>query len=273
MILLLAAVIATVRIAGLNESSGLAASRENPGVFWTMNDGSEPILYAFDRTGKQRGRVRVTGAKAYDWEGLALGPGPICGRPYLYIGDIGDNRGKRKSITVYRIREPKLTDKVSERAEQLEFTYPDGPHDAEALLIHPQTGDLYIVIKTKEKVSAVYKTKAPLRSGRLSHISNVDLPDGSFLTMLVGRITDGSISPDGKRVVLCDYVRGWEALVPAKGGFDAVWKSRWRAVDLDARAQGEGIAYRHDSRAILATSEGAEFPLIEVNVSSGASVR
>src|SRR5688572_28990511 len=75
--------IATVQLEGLSESSGLAASRKYPGVFWTHNDGEKiPHLYAFDRSGKQRGRVRITGAKIYDWEDIAIGPAN-----HVYIGD------------------------------------------------------------------------------------------------------------------------------------------------------------------------------------------
>jgi hypothetical protein len=268
---LVAAIIAIVRIPGLEESSGLAASLKHPGVFWTMNDDSGPFLYAFDRKGGLKARIRVPNATNQDWEGLSLGPGPVADRSYLYIGDIGDNSRKRKFITVYRIEEPDLKSQAKP-ATIFRFTYPDGPHDAEALMVHPKTGDLYIVIKTNDK-AGVYKAKAPLGSVRLEKIATLDLPEGSFLTRFVGRITGGDISPDGKRVVLCDYDGGLEAIVPANGSFDAVWKGPWRELDLGRRQQGEGVAYRHDGKAILATSEGPEFPLTEVHVSDLPTVR
>ena len=100
------AVLATVRIAGLTESSGLAASQRYAGVFWTINDGPEPRLYAIDRAGASRARVRVARAAVLDWEALSLGPGRVAGRSYLYIGDIGDNQHQRKSVQVYRWRSP-----------------------------------------------------------------------------------------------------------------------------------------------------------------------
>lgn len=264
--------LATVQIPGLTESSGLAASRQNPGIFWTINDDSDPILYAFDRTGSLRGRVEVKNAKALDWEGLAVGPGPAPGKSYLYVGDIGDNLSRRKFITVYRVEEPGLDAKTTEAADALRVTYPDGPHDAEALLVHPSSGDLYIVSKTQGK-TGVYKATGPLKPSRLRHVADVNLPDASFLTMLTGRVTGGDISPDGRRVVLCDYVRGFQASVPAGKSFDAVWTSGWRPIDLGKRAQGEAVAYRHDGQAVLASSEGAAFSLIEVNVSLPTTVR
>jgi hypothetical protein len=256
----------TVRIAGLTESSGLAASQRHEGVYWTMNDGGAPVLFAFDRSGVARGKVRVTGVKVVDWEGLSLGPGPVKGRSYLYIGDIGDNALRRKSITVYRVEEPDLDDAATKPAEAIRLTYPDGPHDAEALAVHPRTGDLYVVIKSRER-NGVYKAAAPLstkRVNRLKHIADANLPGGALLTLMVGRVTGGDISPDGRRVVLCDYLQGWEASVPGSD-FDRVWKAKWRSIGLGARGQGEGIAYSSDGRSVLATSEGEEFTLIEVS--------
>src|SRR5215813_6353086 len=94
----------------IKESSGIAASRRNTGVFWTHNDsGDGPFIFAFDRQGKHRGVWRVIGAKAVDWEDMAIGPGSRRGRSYLYLGDIGDNSKKRDQITVYRVAEPQVT--------------------------------------------------------------------------------------------------------------------------------------------------------------------
>ena len=258
------AVIATVRIAGLTESSGLVASPQYEGVLWTVNDGPRPMLYAFDRSGRSRAVVRVAGARVFDWEALSLGPGPVARRSYIYIGDIGDNQHQRRSIQVYRVEEPNLKATISRPAETIRLVYPDGAHDAEALLVHPKTGDLYIVIKSRERDS-VYKAKAPLSTKTaitLQHVADLRLPEGSLLTMLVGRVTGGDISPDGRKVILCDYERAWEAEA-RDDEFDSVWKAEWRMIDLGQRHQGEAVAYRKDGKAVLATSEGKEFPLVE----------
>ncbi len=256
-------VISTVRIEGLIESSGLAASRKYPGVFWTHNDGEKiPHLYAFDRAGKKRGRVRITGAKIYDWEDIAIGPGN-----HIYIGDIGDNNRRRKNIVVYRVEEPEPGSAKSKSAQAIVLRYPDGPHDAESLLVHPKTGEIYIVTKArgKDTRTRVYKARAGAKSPAvLKQVAEVRLPNESPLTLLIGRATGGAISPDGTHVVLCDYFRAYEAALPAGGGFDAVWKQRWKPIELGRRAQGEGVCYRHDGKAVLASSEGDSFPLIEV---------
>src|SRR5262245_47636756 len=122
--------LAQVTIDGLDESSGIAASRKHIGVFWSHNDGESPYLFAFDAHGKSRGRVRVAGAQMYDWEDMAIGPGNE-----IYIGDIGDNDRKRKQIVVYRLPEPDPSASAAKPVRAIQMRYPDGPHDAEALIV------------------------------------------------------------------------------------------------------------------------------------------
>ncbi|HEY7912945.1 MAG TPA: hypothetical protein VIG62_13620 [Blastocatellia bacterium] len=258
----------------IKESSGLAASKRNPEMFWTHNDsGDGPFIYAFDRRGKHRGIWRVTGATALDWEDMAIGPGPAEGQSYIYIGDIGDNGRSRHEIIVYRIAEPSISSddsssttdspRLTDRADAIRLTYPDGKYDAEALLIHPLTGDLYIVTKSMAAPARVYKLKAPHQvSGvsTLTHVGEIRLPNQAM-----GFITGGAISPDGLRVILCDYLGACEfVLEENRSGFDAIWKQPPVQIDLGPRKQGESICYRSDGLALMATSERLPCPLIEV---------
>lgn len=118
-----------------------------------------------------------------------------------------------------------------------------------------------------DPATLVFKARAPLDGGRrtmLRRVADLDLPEPA-LTLLVGRVTGGDIAPSGDRVALCDYFAAWEAVLPPGArDFDAIWKSRWEKVAIGLRPQGESVCYRHDGRAILAGSEGAEFSLIEV---------
>ena len=263
----------------IKESSGIAASRRNAGIFWTHNDsGDGPFIYAFDRQGKNRGVWRVAGAKAVDWEDMAIGPGPRRGRSYLYLGDIGDNSKKRDQITVYRVAEPQVTSKDSsstaqspratEAAEVIRLKYPDGKYDAETLLIHPLTGDLYIITKVRGAAARVYKLRAPAPKSAASPLSFVG--EFQFPNSFQGFITGGDISPDGRRVIISDYLGACELILPGKRGtaFDEIWKQSPMTVDIGGfpgvRRQGEAICYRADGLAILATSEGLPCPLIEV---------
>lgn len=265
--------IATLADQSITESSGLVASRRNPGLFWTHNDsGAGPLLYAFDRTGKSAGAWQVAGATARDWEDIAAGPGPDAGVNYLYVGDIGDNSLARFQVAVYRVPEPAITaadaesttaaPRTLEGAVVIELKYPDGPHNAEALMVHPKTGDLYIVTKERRRPAGIYKLTAAklVQTGAqtLTKVAELKMP-----SVVEGMVTGGDISTDGKHLILCDYFGAYE-LTLANGQFDAIWKETPLIVDLGAREIGESICYSLDGNALYATSENLPTPLIEV---------
>ncbi|HSE34461.1 MAG TPA: hypothetical protein VLA93_23000 [Pyrinomonadaceae bacterium] len=264
----------TLKNRSITESSGLAASKANPGIYWTHNDsGGGPLIYAIDASGASRGVWQVPLATCRDWEDMAVGPGPQAGKSYLYIGDIGDNDAARPDIVVYRIPEPtvavanasatKAKPLTTEPPEVLRFRYPDGKHDAEALLVHPQTGNVYLVTKVLFESPGLYEGVAPFRAGltnTLKRLGSLAIP-----SLLGGVITGGSISPDGTRVALCDYLQAYELVLPKnESSFETIWKQSFVTIDLGKRTQGEAITYRLDSKALLATSEGRHSPIIQV---------
>ncbi|HKE56719.1 MAG TPA: hypothetical protein VKB46_08460, partial [Pyrinomonadaceae bacterium] len=138
-----------------------------------------------------------------------------------------------------------------------------GSHDAEALLVHPASGDLYIVNKVAFASPSVYKAAAPLRPDKvttLTRVGELRLP-----SLFGGIITGGDISPDGRRVALCDYFGGYEAVLPkSTKTFDDIWKERFISINLGKQKQREGIAYRLDGQALLTTSEGVSAPVMQV---------
>jgi len=259
----------------LDESSGLAASQTSPGLVWTHNDGGRPLVYAFDTSGRPRGVWEVAGARLFDWEDMARGPGPETGRPYLYVADIGDNRLARREVVVYRFPEPAVDGAAAgsdrERplrtrpAEAIRLRYPEGPQDAETLMIHPRTGDLYVVTKVAVRPAVVYKLAAPFKTDAVNTLERI----GEFLppTLAGGLVTGGDIAPDGRSVVLCDYANGYELRLPAGASdFDAVWRQAPTKFTLGERGQGESVAYSADGTSVFATSEGARPPLIRVTL-------
>jgi hypothetical protein len=266
--------LATIKSPSITESSGLVASRTSPGLYWTHNDsGDGPFIYAIDTRGQLRGVWRVKGAEAFDWEDIAAGPGPVPGKNYLYIGDIGDNSGNRNEIVIYRVPEPvitnsdsqstKLKPRITEIAETIRLRFPDGKHDAETLLVHPKSGNLYILNKVPLTNPTVYEASPPFSLDRI--ITMKRLGEIKVPSLFGGVLTGGSISPDGRRVALCDYFQGYELTLPDKSqNFDDIWQQRMEGFDLGKRKQGESITYRLDGRAILATSEGRSSPLIQV---------
>lgn len=258
----------------ITESSGIVASRRNPGLLWTHNDaGGGPLLYCLDLRARPCGVWSALGAKARDWEDIAAGPGPKPGVSYLYIGGIGDKEATRRHITVYRVPEPEVASGnassspaqplATSPAEALRLEYPDGPHDAEALLVHPESGDIYVVTKDSGG-AAVYKASAPLdprATTQLRLTARLSLPSAD------PRITGGDIAPDGRRVILCTYLEGFElSLGAGDGNFDQIWATTPIKVQLPHRPHGEAVAYRLDGNALLTTSEGTGTSLDQVRL-------
>jgi hypothetical protein len=240
-----------VQLPGLSEASGLAASRSVPGRLWSHNDSGQPILFALDNRGGVSGQIRITGATVEDWEGLAVGP---CGnRSCLYIGDIGDNNAKRKSITIYRLPEPEQANGTAAVSEVFHASYPDGAHDAEALIA--ANGKLYIVTKGETGPVAIYGFPAKLEAGSTMKLERV--AEISPKADAQSRITDASASPDGRWVVL----RSKSALSFYRAAELFAGKAR-AAATVDVRplqeAQGEGVAYSGDGIVFLASEGGGK---------------
>ena len=62
---------------------------------------------------------------------------------------------------------------MTEPAEAFRLRYPDGKHDAEALLVHPTTGNLYVVNKVPFANASVYEAAAPLRTTGVTTMTKV----------------------------------------------------------------------------------------------------
>lgn len=257
----------------VTESSGMAASHCEDDVFWTHNDsGDANLLFAFDAVGKDLGAFIVNGSTNKDWEDIASfkGSDGIC---YLLIGDIGNNGMNRTEMTVYKVREPKiLRDKnsnavpeVTAKAETIRFDYGGDVFDAETLMIHPASGDIYIVTKQISGAAKVFKVgnaASPQPKNTAVEVGELSAP-----SLPAGLFTGGDISPDGKRVVVTDYFYGYELrLGQSSEGFDGIWKGTLKRVDLGSRKQGESVCYSKDGKRIFAGSERAGSPLISVTL-------
>ena len=232
------------------EASGLAVSRAHPGLLWTHNDsGNESVLYAIEPTGTVRGKVRVP-ARMRDWEDVSAAS---CSKDgdCLYIGDIGDNEMSRRTIQVYRIAEPNPGDRQTGRPEVISLTYPDGPHNAEAMFV----ADERIFIVTKDRVGMLYRSAAAVGDvlSAFNRVStNIKLQRIARLD-LTG-VTDAEMSPDGATIAVrtADEAVVYAAADLTRGNVAA----RARIpVDGLREPQGEGVALGENGMLYLA-SEG-----------------
>lgn len=224
------------------ESSGLAASTVHPGVLYTHNDsGDSARFFAVGAGGRVVATYDLTGARARDWEAVAAGPGP-GGRPTLWLGDLGDNLGGTwPEVYVFAVREPRRLVSGPVRWARYRLRYADGPRDAEALLVDPRTGRLYVVSK-RAGGAGVYAAPAHLRRTRVNLLRRV----GGAPPL----VTDGSFSPDGSRVALRDYV---EAYVYDRPGGPEVAR-----LTLPLQQQGESLTWSSDGQQLLVGSEGGD---------------
>ena len=268
-----AKIVGRVASGDIKESSGIAASKCQENVLWTHNDsGDGPFVFAMDSTGRDLGTWKVTNAENIDWEDIATFRDE-SGKCFIYVGDTGNSRkDPRTEHKVFRFEEPvvvsaeaKPTRKeatLTQAADVLVFSYPDGPQDAETLLVHPATGDVYVVTKDKNRPAGVYKlgnalNQPVIKGQRVSDLTVPAIPNG-FLT-------GGDISTDGKHLMICDYFAAYEFSLPAGStDFNDIWKQKPVVVDLGERKQGEAVGYATDSNSIFVTSEGKNQPLIQV---------
>lgn len=268
--------IGTVETGELTEISGLVASRTQQGVLWAHNDsGDTARVFAMTEEGDDLGAYPLAGVEAIDWEDMALGPGPVEGTDYLYLGDIGDNPAERPEITVYRVPEPdagsggELTD-----VEALVLQYPDRPHDAEVLLVDPLDGTIYIV--TKEVAggpSTVFRTSwTEGQSAVLEEVATVDFPalevtaalpeDAGVLVLALGWLpTGGDVAPDRSAVAIRTYSGVWVWQLEDDADLGQAFAGEPCEAPAAIEPQGEALAFDAESAGFYTASEGVNVPI------------
>ncbi|MFC5851886.1 WD40 repeat domain-containing protein [Streptomyces chlorus] len=246
----------TIQDPRITESSGLAASRLHPGVYWTHNDSDDgPYLYAVDSaTGDTVARVTLTGiGTPRDVEAISIGPDDR-----IFVGDIGDNLGGTwPYVWIYELPEPKELRDQTVRATQYVVTYSDGARDAESLVVHPKTGRVYLIDK-KEEGGHLYEGPAELSASGgnvFRPIAPVDL-----------WATDAAFSPDGRQLAVRSYFGGiqyaWDDATDGK-------IERKGRLSVPLAGQGESVSYSADGSRLMYGSEGEQSPVEAREVPGG----
>ncbi|SCL70657.1 esterase-like activity of phytase family protein [Micromonospora peucetia] len=241
-----------VRDGRLTEISGMVATDDG---YVIINDGANDEarrrIFFLDR------ECSVVRAVPYpsrprDTEDLAVG-----GDGTVWVADVGDNDRSRQTLAVWKL--PPGAD----RPVLYRLAYPDGPHDAEALLV---TGDGRPVIVTKYSAT-LYAPSAPLRPGTtapLVKVGQVQLPASTTSNPFgaLGRtaVTGAATAPDGRRAVLRTYADAYEFDVADGDLITALTSGTPRVTALPDEPQGESITYSHDGRSLLTVSETAGQP-------------
>ncbi len=264
------------------ESSGVVASRYNPDIFWTHNDSGAVYarVYAFRLSaadklagvGKHMGYVELPGAGNVDWEDISAGPGR-----WLYVFDGGDNPScQRTDKRIHRFVEPTIDPAGSPIAQaavfdSIRFEYPDASdpalpadsnterYDAECMMVHPATADVYVVTKRDTNnayLARVYKLPASSIAWNSPQVHVL-----RFVADISARVpnmtTGGDIHADGHRLIVRNYLAAYEFILPVGQPFDAVFQQTPSSYPLLAEwsSQGEGIGYATFDGDIVTTTE------------------
>lgn len=197
----------TVQDASLDEISGLAYSRVNPGYIWVEEDSGNPNrIYLIDEKGSTKATIALpSGITNRDWEDIAIGPGPAASTWYIYLANIGDNSSSNSYVYVYRFVEPSIQGRSlpfnatlsSSAVTTFTFKYADGPRNAETLMIDPLTKDLFIISKEGSR-GGVYKATYPQNASGVTTLSRSG-------TVPVSIATGGDISADGREILIKNY--------------------------------------------------------------------
>lgn len=272
-----AVVLFTFQDERITESSGLVASSVSDDWFFTHNDsGDDARFYVVDRSGRTLATHTMPGVDSDDWEDMARGPDEQ-GRSSLFLGDIGDNFMMREEVVVYRVPEPEVDQ--SRTGVEVEtpppstfvLRYEDVAHDAETLLVHPVTGQLFVVTKTYVGQASLYAAPLPLRTDGVNILRRV----ADFVFTTTGTpggaqfgpganlaTTGGDISPSGDRVAVRTYTDLYEWTLEGGDVAAAMQPTRPRVrTPLPDTVQGETVAYSRDGRSVLVGTEGKGAPV------------
>lgn len=271
-------------IDALTESSGLAWHPDRPDILWTHNDsGNRPRLFALGMKGEHRATVTLPDEVSNtDWEDISAGecPGEASGA-CVAVGDIGDNRSERDSVSVYWIRLPQPeqvdaaaksdteTDVQAEVEATWRVTYEDGARNAEALFIDPDGDAIWIVEKALDGRAGVYRV-APTEPGgtdveaAAERRATIDLDH--FLPL--GRtVTAAALGPDRRSVMLRTYLSVRTFRLDGNTSFDAWPEASSTNTPTPLMLQSEALTHVN-GKTLAMTSEGTPSSLVTMALSA-----
>ena len=257
----------------IDESSGLGDSWIHDDRLWTHNDsGDQPRLWALDKQGQVHTTLHVEGADNIDWEDMAIAPCSDAGPPCIYVGDIGDNLSQREDVQIYRFPEPDLGDEpptdmtiAADDVETLTYRYDTGPRDAEAILVHPETREMWVIEKTGDEAVEVFPVDEDFDADEPQVVTAsatliIDAPHE-----LLRMVTAADISPDGQEFTLRTYGELFRYCADDPDDFASAFQATPSTnVVSPPTVQGEALTYDRGDGALWLTSEQLPAPLIRV---------
>lgn len=259
---------------GLSEASGLAASRVNPGYFWSHNDSGNPnVLFYFDDKGKGLRTFELVGTQNRDWEDMAI-VGESDGSATVYVADFGDNNAAYADYTIYWFKEPVVNSGTSSKISTvnfLKFKLPDGARDMECLLMDQKTKDIFIVSK-RENNKRLYKIPAssvtPSASVQAEFVQELTFSTPIISdprVIAVNYISGGAVSADNSEILIKNYyeMNYWKRSsgesIPSALKRPPV-KVTYAGINSDGTGQeiqGEAVSFAADGSGYYTLGEGS----------------
>jgi hypothetical protein len=264
----------------LSEVSGLAASHLHPGLYWAHNDGDNgERLVAIRRDGTRVASLKVAGVRNVDWEDIDSFD--LGGKHYLLVSDTGDNGGIRKTLALHVIEEPAQLrdDTVVEPAWSIEFRWPDGARDCEAVAVDAVAGQVLLVSKKRVPPELLAVPLKPAPSGEpvvaqllgvfdgIAQPSAQDLKENPVYGRYRSQVSGADLSPNGRVLALLNYhsvhlyVRR-----PGQSWAEALKAGKPDVLALPWLPQAEGIAFSTDGSSLLVGGEQVPSPLFRFRV-------
>lgn len=247
-------------VAGIiDEASGLADSKANPGFLWVEQDSGNPpeiALLAYNASYKKK--IYLKGASNRDWEDMALAKGPDASVNYIYIAEIGDNAIQNVSYSIYRFPEPAVTADTVLTWEKITFQYPDGPHNAEAMIVDDSSKAIYIFTKNDQKAK-IFKLAYPQStSGTMTAELAGELP--------FGEAVGAAISPDNREIIVKTYSSLYYWARQSGESIETALKRPPVTLPYKLEIQGEAVCFKNDNTGFYTVSEKPMFaPSVELN--------
>ncbi len=240
----------------ISETSGLIKIDNR---LWTLNDsGGRARLYQIsERNGKIVKTLNIQNARNRDWEDIAYDDN------YVYIGDIGNNRGNRRDLKIYKIPRSALRTAKSVHAEVISFHYSDqksfksklykNNYDCEAMVAHH--GKLYLFSKNwQNNKTRLYELNT--QSGK--HIATYI---ATFNTQ--GMVTGATINEELDILLLTTYSSLLDVNIWAFSNYRGAnfFNGNHKRLNLKTslHAQVEGITFKDNYRAYMSSEALQKF--------------
>ncbi len=265
----------------IREASGLARSQRRPGILWIINDGgAKELVHAVDHTGVRRGEFDLKKSKNKDWEDLASFR--LDDIPYLLIADVGDNNATRQYRTLYVVEEPQVAKKQKAKiAWRIDFSYPDGPRDAESVAVDVENQRVLILSK-RDIPPLLYEVPLRPESGDritatwLGPVVSLPRPRREDVEFAVLRNTwhwqptGMDISQNNLAAVILTYpaVYYYERH-PGQDWFEAL-NTKPRRISLGNFKNAEAVAFGDDQRTVFVTGENKHSRLLRIDLNGAA---